>query len=77
MAEGIIMKALSGFYYVDDGKNIVTCRGRGKLRRDKVTPLVGDRVRLLPPKMAPVHWRRSFLVGTSSIALPLPILTSW
>ena len=48
MAEGIIMKALSGFYYVDDGNDIVTCRGRGKLRRDKVTPLVGDRVRFTP-----------------------------
>ena len=48
MAEGIIMKALSGFYYVDDGKDIVTCRGRGKLRRDKITPLVGDRVRFTP-----------------------------
>ena len=48
MAEGIIMKALSGFYYVDDGSDIVTCRGRGKLRRDKVTPLVGDRVRFTP-----------------------------
>ena len=39
------MKSLSGFYYVDDGKSIVTCRGRGKLRHEKVTPLVGDRVR--------------------------------
>jgi putative ribosome biogenesis GTPase RsgA len=48
MAEGIIMKALSGFYYVDDGNDIITCRGRGKLRRDKVTPLVGDRVRFTP-----------------------------
>ena len=46
MAEGIIMKALSGFYYVDDGEGIVTCRGRGKLRHAKVTPLVGDRVRV-------------------------------
>lgn len=45
MPEGIIMKSLSGFYYVDDGKSIVTCRGRGKLRHEKVTPLVGDRVR--------------------------------
>lgn len=44
MAEGIIMKALSGFYYVDDGESITACRGRGKLRHEKVTPLVGDRV---------------------------------
>ena len=46
--EGIIMKALSGFYYVDDGQTVTACRGRGKLRRDKVTPLVGDRVRFTP-----------------------------
>jgi len=45
MAEGIIMKALSGFYYVDDGSSLVTCRGRGKLRHEKINPLVGDRVR--------------------------------
>ncbi len=48
MPEGIIMKALSGFYYVDDGSSVVTCRGRGKLRHEKVTPLVGDRVRFTP-----------------------------
>jgi len=42
------MKALSGFYYVDDGENIVTCRGRGKLRHEKLNPLVGDRVRFTP-----------------------------
>ena len=38
------MKALSGFYYVDDGESITAYRGRGKLRHEKVTPLVGDRV---------------------------------
>ena len=48
MAEGTIMKALSGFYYVDDGQTLTACRGRGKLRHEKVTPLVGDRVRFTP-----------------------------
>lgn len=38
------MKALSGFYYVDLAGETVTCRGRGKLRHQKVSPLVGDRV---------------------------------
>ena len=42
------MKALSGFYYVDDGQTVTTCRGRGKLRHQKVTPLVGDRVEFTP-----------------------------
>ena len=48
MAEGTIMKALSGFYYVDDGQSLTACRGRGKLRHEKVTPLVGDRVSFTP-----------------------------
>lgn len=48
MAEGIIMKALSGFYYVDDGETVTACRGRGRLRHERVTPLVGDRVRFTP-----------------------------
>lgn len=48
-ATGTIMKALSGFYYVDDGTGTLTaCRGRGKLRHEKHTPLVGDRVRFTP-----------------------------
>lgn len=46
--EGIVMKALSGFYYVDDGQTVTACRGRGKLRREKISPLVGDRVRFTP-----------------------------
>lgn len=44
MAQGVIMKALSGFYYVDLDGRTVTCRGRGKLRHQRVKPLVGDRV---------------------------------
>lgn len=42
--EGTIIKALSGFYYVDLDGETVACRGRGKLRYQKITPLVGDRV---------------------------------
>ena len=46
MAEGIILKALSGFYYIDgEDATLVACRGRGKLRHQKLSPLVGDRVR--------------------------------
>ena len=44
MEQGIIVKALSGFYYVQSGGECVVCRGRGKLRQDGVSPLVGDRV---------------------------------
>ena len=45
---GIIRKALSGFYYVEvnDTDEPIACRGRGKLRHQKETPLVGDRVEI-------------------------------
>ncbi|MBQ6208005.1 MAG: ribosome small subunit-dependent GTPase A [Oscillospiraceae bacterium] len=44
MREGRIRKALSGFYYVESDGEILTCRARGKFRKDGVSPLVGDRV---------------------------------
>lgn len=44
MGEGRVQKALSGFYYVDTGAEVLRCRGRGKLRREGISPLVGDRV---------------------------------
>lgn len=44
MPEGKIIKALSGFYYVLDGKKTIQCRGRGVFRKNKITPLVGDYV---------------------------------
>lgn len=45
--EGRIVKALSGFYYVQSEENLITCRARGKFRYHKVSPLVGDHVLFL------------------------------
>ena len=42
--EGIILKALSGFYYVEHEGELLPCRGRGKFRHARISPLVGDRV---------------------------------
>lgn len=44
MIEGKIIKALSGFYYVQAGDKVVQCRGRGVFRKNKINPLVGDLV---------------------------------
>ena len=44
MVTGRIQKALSGFYYVDTGSEILQCRARGKFRKEGISPLVGDRV---------------------------------
>jgi len=48
LIRGRIVKAVSGFYYVDTGDEILQCRARGKFRRDGLHPLVGDRVSVLP-----------------------------
>lgn len=42
MAEGQIRKALSGYYYVFDGEQLIQCRGRGIFRNRGESPLVGD-----------------------------------
>lgn len=41
----VIMKSTAGFYYVrsNDG-NIIECKARGVFRKQKLTPLVGDKV---------------------------------
>ena len=46
MVQGVIIKALSGFYYVAAGDQIVECKARGRFRYDGCSPLVGDRVQL-------------------------------
>lgn len=47
MAKGVIVKALSGFYYVQTDGGLIACRARGRLRADGTSPLVGDRVSVL------------------------------
>lgn len=44
MPEGLITKALSGYYYVRDGETLVQCRARGVFKKRGESPLVGDRV---------------------------------
>ncbi len=43
---GQIVKALSGFYYVAASEHIVTCRARGRFRKEGLSPLVGDFVEI-------------------------------
>ena len=44
MTEGRVVKALSGFFYVQAGEEIYTCTSSGKLKYGNTVPLVGDRV---------------------------------
>lgn len=41
---GIIMKAIAGFYYVETGNQVFECKARGSFRKEGIKPLVGDNV---------------------------------
>ena len=46
MIDGIIIKGIGGFYYVDTENGLYECRARGIFRKEKVVPLVGDNVKI-------------------------------
>ena len=43
---GRIVRSLSGFYDVQTPEGVVTCRGRGSLRKNQESPLTGDMVEI-------------------------------
>ena len=43
---GRILRSLSGFYDVQTEAGLITCRGRGSLRKKGLTPLTGDLVKV-------------------------------
>ena len=45
-ATGRILRSLSGFYDVQTGNGLVTCRARGILRKEGNSPLTGDMVEI-------------------------------
>ena len=47
---GRILRSLSGFYDVQTPEGLVTCRGRGSLRKAHQTPLTGDMVEITVEK---------------------------
>ncbi len=42
---GILIKAISGFYYVNSDGNVYECKARGNFRKAGVSPVVGDTVK--------------------------------
>ena len=46
LISGRIIRSLSGFYDVKTDDGVVTCRGRGVLRKDHDSPLTGDLVQI-------------------------------
>jgi len=47
--EGVIVKGVGGLYYAREGNgDIHVLRAKGKFRKQRITPTVGDRIRLTP-----------------------------
>ncbi|MBQ9860241.1 MAG: ribosome small subunit-dependent GTPase A [Clostridia bacterium] len=42
--QGIILRSIGGFYYVEAADTVYTCRARGAFRRQGLSPVAGDRV---------------------------------
>lgn len=41
---GIILKGIGGFYYVETADGVFECKAKGKFRKERITPLAGDKV---------------------------------
>lgn len=48
--QGIIVRLLGGFYYVDVDNEIIECKARGVFRKRGMSPVVGDKVEITIPK---------------------------
>lgn len=75
---GRIMKALSGFYYVQTEQGLVECKARGRFRKEHITPLVGDWVDITTEHgkgmVEEIHPRRNSFVRPAVANLDLLVL---
>lgn len=46
MLEGVIVKGIGGFYYIDTQKGVFETRARGIFRKEGIRPTVGDHVKI-------------------------------
>ena len=44
--DGIILKGIGGFYYVEAAGAVYECKARGAFRKSGIKPLAGDRVEI-------------------------------
>ena len=65
--DGIIIKGIGGFYYVEAAGEIYECKARGAFRKKRITPLAGDNVRITVREdkentIDEIYDRKNFLV---------------
>lgn len=47
MTEGLILKGIGGFYYIETENGIIECSARGKFRKTGISPCAGDKVKII------------------------------
>ncbi|MBR3928224.1 MAG: ribosome small subunit-dependent GTPase A [Clostridia bacterium] len=68
---GIILRGIGGFYYVmDETGTVHQLRAQAKIRRVKLTPLVGDRVEFEPARGEMDGWLKEILPRDNSLVRP-------
>lgn len=69
--QGVIVKGVGGLYYArsEDG-NIYVLRAKGKFRKQRLTPMVGDRILLTPGSGDEHGWVEEILPRESELLRP-------
>ena len=44
LTSGKILKGIGGFYYVETAEGVFECKAKGRFRREKISPIAGDKV---------------------------------
>ncbi len=69
--QGILLRGIGGFYYAMDGQGRVhTLRAQGKLRRERMKPMVGDRVEIAPGEGGEHGWIIGILPRRNALVRP-------
>ena len=69
--QGVIVKGIGGFYYAHaaDGQ-VYTLRARGVFRKQKITPLIGDRIAFTPGEGEEEGWIDKILPRKNELIRP-------
>lgn len=71
MPEGVIVKGVGGLYYARDPEGEThVLRAKGKFRKQRITPMVGDRIRFTPGEGDEHGWVEDILPRDSELIRP-------
>lgn len=74
-AEGLIIKAISGAFYVQTKDAILPCKARGIFRKRGIAPVAGDHVRIEDDNIVEILPRKNELVRPKAANIDLALMT--